>query len=98
MARQSDSLADETAAMRSFDRALQAAAGLPPKAAGRVLRYIADRVADEQAANAQLQAGNGTVTISGSPRGASFGGGSVYVAGGGAGTNAAIGPGGGASG
>lgn len=66
MGRQSDTLAAETAVMRAFDRALQAAAELPPKAVGRVLRYVGERVADELAAHTQQsQAGNGTVAGAG---------------------------------
>ena|SRR6185437_7582362 len=63
MPRQSEDLAAETAVMRSFDRALQATSDLPARAAGRVLRYVADRVTDELAANTGLIAGNGTVTV-----------------------------------
>lgn len=56
---QSEDLAAETAVMRTFDRALQATGDLPAKAAGRVLRYVADRVADEQAAASPGWAGGG---------------------------------------
>jgi len=63
MPRQSEDLAAETAVMRAFDRALQATGELPARAAGRVLRYVGERVADEQAANTQLITGNGTATV-----------------------------------
>lgn len=46
MASQSAGLAAETAVMRRFDVAMQAAAGLPLRARGRVLRYAAERTAD----------------------------------------------------
>ena len=53
MGRQSEALAAETAAMRSFDLALQKAADLPVPAQGRVLRYVADHISEQLAAHRQ---------------------------------------------
>jgi len=44
---QSKELAAETATMRSFDAALQKIPDLPERAQGRVLRYVADQIAEQ---------------------------------------------------
>ena len=50
--RQSPDLAAETTVMRAFDRALQAALKLPPRARGRTLRHISERLAEHLEATA----------------------------------------------
>lgn len=46
MAGQSPELAAETSVMRAFDSALQKALELPPRARGRTLRHISERLAE----------------------------------------------------
>lgn len=52
MAGQTQELASETRVMRAFDAALQKAIALPPRARGRTLRHISERLTEqlEQAA------------------------------------------------
>jgi hypothetical protein len=93
--RQSPAHTAETAAMRAFDLAFQRAAGLTARGRGRVLSYIAARLADEQAeaqaAGGQLDGGNSDVTLNGGGAGyhpsanTAAGGGSSPGGGGGAG-------------
>jgi hypothetical protein len=101
VARQSEALASETAVMRQFDRAMQNASDLGGRARERVLRYVADQVAEQLG-----YGGNGTATTVGGVTAAGGvawggpGGGSSASAAGGGSSTAGIsggGPGGGRS-